>query len=106
MATSLLAFGATTAGAFGAGVGIYALETALYDTQFDWEDALLSGGSYAIRAAMNFGMGLWLGATGYYKKLYGTERLKQMAERFYLKNGISWVPIFGTERIFEELMNR
>ena len=106
VATSLLAFGATTAGAFGAGVGIYALETKLYDTQFDWEDALLSGGSYAIRGAMNFGMGLWLGATGYFRDVKGTEKLKLMAEKFYLKNGISWVPIFGTERIFEELMRR
>ena len=94
------------AGSFGAGIGIYALKTKLYGQEFDWEDALLSGGSYAIRGAMNFGMGLWLGATGYHRQLQGTERLKLMAERFYLKNGVSWAPIFSTERIFDELMGQ
>lgn len=67
LSTGLIAFGATTIGAVGTGMGLYALESALYNKSFDWRDMLLSGVSYGIRAGMNFGMGFLMGKQGLFQ---------------------------------------
>ena len=99
--TALLALGGTLVGSFAAGIGIYALETYLYGEEFKWDEALMSGGFLAIEAALNFGMGLLLGAKGYWpqnkqiykgiiNKIVGSVKfmvsnIKTIIERTYLK---------------------
>ena len=106
--TALVALGGTIAGSFAAGIGIYALETHLYGGEFKWGEALMSGGFLALESAMNFGIGLLLGANGYWpqnkqvykgliNKLTGSVKfmasnVKIIMERIYLKSVIT-VPI-------------
>ena len=106
--TALVALGGTIAGSFVAGIGIYALETHLYGGEFKWGEALMSGGFLALESAMNFGIGLLLGAKGYWpqnkqvykgliNKLTGSVKfmasnVKIIMERIYLKSSIT-VPI-------------
>ena len=100
-ATAFVALGGTVIGSFAAGIGIYALKTHLYGEEFRWGEAFLSGGFLAIESALNFGMGLVLGAKGYwpqnkqiysgfFKKLIGNIKFiiankNIIIERMYLK---------------------
>lgn len=99
--TALTALGGTLAVSFAAGIGIYALESHLYGKEFQWDEALISGGGLAFENALNFGMGLLLGAKGYwpqdkqvYKNIFHkiiggvkfmASNIKTIIERTYLK---------------------
>ena len=61
----LIAFGATTIGAFGAGMGIYYLETKFFeDREFDSGEMWKEGAYMSVRAAVNFWLGAGMGKLG------------------------------------------
>lgn len=117
--TALIGLGVTVAGSFAAGIGIYALETHLYGEEFKWDEALMSGGFLALEGALNFGMGLLLGAKGYWSqnkqihkgiinKIIGTVKfmvsnIKTIIERTYLKTIFISPITFILDRIKEGL---
>ena len=120
VATALTALGGTLAVSFAAGIGIYALETHLNSETFQWDNALISGTFLSIENAMNFGMGLLLGAKGYWpqnkqvykgitNKIIGTTKfmvsnIKTIAERIYLKTIFISPITFILDRIKEVLI--
>ncbi len=73
MATSsvVAAFGGlifTAAGSFAAGMGIYALETQIYDREFSQHDMLLSGLNLSLQASANYGAGYLFGRKRMFKQ--------------------------------------
>ena len=117
--TVLTALGGVVIGSFAAGIGLYALETHMYGEEFQWNEALMSGGFLALEGALNFGMGLLLGAKGYWpqnKQIYKgiinkiigpvkfmASNIKTIIERTYLKTIFISPITFILDRIKESL---
>ena len=117
--TVLTALGGVVIGSFAAGIGLYALETHMYGEEFQWNEALMSGGFLAFEGALNLGMGLLLGAKGYWpqnKQIYKgiinkiigpvkfmASSIKTIIERTYLKTIFISPITFILDRIKESL---
>ncbi len=102
---------------FGAGYGINYLESKLYNTPFDSENALIFSSIFAFENVLNFGMGLLLGNKGYWpqngikntgiiNKITGAFKnfvstLPVIIERTYLKNAMLWPITFILDNIWK-----
>ncbi len=66
LTTGIAAFAGVAASSFGAGMGIYALETELKGTSFNTTEMLKRGFGLVLNASINFGLGLLFGCKGLY----------------------------------------
>jgi len=79
--TALIALGATTVGSFAAGMGIYALETKVFELGvYDTRDLWKAGAKMGVKGALNFGFGLLLGNQGFYNE--------SLSQRIFVKQSL------------------
>jgi hypothetical protein len=84
--TVLTTLAGVTIGSFAAGVGIYALETKVFNLcEYDYGEMWQAGLHMGIRGVTNFGMGLLIGNQGFYTDYTG---IQGIIMRTYLKSPI------------------